>query len=232
MRSSVFVTVCACALAASAAEMSVRFDASNALMSIRVGAAEFATGGGDLWTAEFACDGAFTNRVKVASGDAASFAKETSGDVDTLRWSDIPLGGERGVLDAQVRIERRPDGAQAWRLEFDNRSTKWVLFATDFPRLNRVVGKGEADAMVIADLHNSDGAPKDGLTSMRFIQNFRKSSVIASEGTLLYVSGLDADFAKKVIDDFERGIRRIDASGELRRICEYYGTPYAPPPNP
>ncbi len=91
-----------------------------------------------------------------------------------------------------------------------------------------MVMKGEADAMVIADLHNSEGAPKDGLTSMRFIQSFRKSSVIASEGTLLYVSGLDADFAKKVIDDFERGIRRIDASGELRRICEYYGTQYEP----
>lgn len=88
--------------------------------------------------------------------------------------------------------------------------------------------KGGADAMVIADLHNAEGASKDGLTSMRFIQSFRKSSVVASEGTLLYVSGLDADFTKRVIDDFESGIRRIDASGELRRICEYYGTPYEP----
>lgn len=45
-----------------------------------------------------------------------------------------------------------------------------------------MVMKGEADAMVIADLRNSEGAPKDGLTSMRFIQSFRKSSVVASEG--------------------------------------------------
>ena len=94
--------------------------------------------------------------------------------------------------------------------------------------LAELVMKGEADAMVIADLQNVEGAHKDGLTAMRFIQNFRKSSVVASEGTLLYVSGLDADFAKRVIDDFESGIRRIDASGELRRICEYYGTPYEP----
>ena len=98
--------------------------------------------------------------------------------------------------------------------------------------LAEMVMNGEADAMVIADLRNAEGAPKDGLTAMRFIQNFRKSSVIASDGTLLYVSGLDADFAKKVVEDYESGIRRIDRTGELRRICEYYGTPYDPPRDP
>ena len=126
----------------------VSFGKANEVLGIRIGAAEFATGGGDLWTAEFALDGNFTNRVKVASGSASSFSRGKSGDFDALFWHDIPLGGERGVLDAKVLIEKRPDGSQAWRLEFDNRSAKWALFSTDFPRLNRVVNKGEADAML------------------------------------------------------------------------------------
>ena len=96
--------------------------------------------------------------------------------------------------------------------------------------LAEMVLKGEADAMVVADFKNVEGASRDGLASMRLIQSFWKSSDIASDETLLYVSGVDADYEKKVIDDFESGIRRIDKSGELRRIYEYYGTPYEPPP--
>ena len=46
-------------LAVAAEKMEVAFDESNALRHIKVGNATFATGGGDLWTAEFS-DG--TNR--------------------------------------------------------------------------------------------------------------------------------------------------------------------------
>ena len=60
------ILVCAVAVFAVAAHgaMDVSFDGGNTLRSIRVGAAEFAAGGGDLWTAEFARDGNLTNRVK------------------------------------------------------------------------------------------------------------------------------------------------------------------------
>ena len=92
--------------------------------------------------------------------------------------------------------------------------------------LAEIVEKGEADAFVMADLMNVEGATLDGLTSLRFLQRFRKSKVIANDGTMLYVSGKDADFAKCVIDAYEAGIRRIEKSGERRRIFEYYGVPY------
>ena len=128
--------------------LEVSFGKSNEVVGVKVGAAEFATGGGDLWTAEFACRDDFTNRVKVAAGCAASFTREKSGDADVLVWNDVPLGGERGILDARVRIEKRPDGSQAWRLEFDNRSAKWLLFSTEFPRLARVTRNGEGDALL------------------------------------------------------------------------------------
>ena len=92
--------------------------------------------------------------------------------------------------------------------------------------LAEIVEKGEADAFVMADLMNVEGATLDGLTSLRFLQRFRKSRVIANDGTMLYVSGKDADFAKRVIDAYEAGIRRVEKSGERRRIFEYYGVPY------
>lgn len=95
--------------------------------------------------------------------------------------------------------------------------------------MGEMVLRGEADAMAVAGLQNEEGVPKDGLASTRFIQNFRKSPEIACDGTLLYTSGLNPEFSRKVIEDFEKGMRRIAASGELRRICEYYGIPYAPP---
>lgn len=122
-----FVAAGLSAVVASGA-MNVSFDDKNTLRAIRVGAAEFATGGGDLWTAEFAQDGNLTNRVKVSAHEAVFFGRSGSGaGEEILVWRDVPLGVERGVLDAKVAIEKRADGSQAWRLSFDNRSRGWFL---------------------------------------------------------------------------------------------------------
>ena len=91
-----------------------------------------------------------------------------------------------------------------------------------------MVAKGEADAFVIADLVNVKGATIDGLASVRFLQHFRKSKAIADDGTLLHVSGADAEFAKRVVEEYEAGLRRIDKNGMRLRIFEYYGVPYEP----
>ena len=91
-----------------------------------------------------------------------------------------------------------------------------------------MVAKGEADAFVMAELANVKGATIDGLATARFIQHFRKSKVIANDGTLLYVSSKDAGFAKDVVKAYEAGMRRIEKNGMRRRISEYYGIPYEP----
>lgn len=91
--------------------------------------------------------------------------------------------------------------------------------------LSRLCEMGEADAFVMADLKNAQGAAIDGLTSTRFLQNFRKSKMISSDGTVFYVSGKDPDFAKRLVGEFEAGFRRIKENGQLRRIREYYGIP-------
>ena len=122
------------------------FNDRNELVEIRVGDVPFATGGGDLWTAVFAASNDLSHRIEIRAGDAAAFERATAtpqGDCGTmaggsgaqspslvLRWRDIPLGDERGVLDAAVEIETISDGSQRWRLSFDNRSANWGLFET------------------------------------------------------------------------------------------------------
>lgn len=63
----------------------------------------------------------------------------------------------------------------------------------------------------------------DDLASVRHMHGFRKSKRVAYSGYLLFVSGKNPDYAKRIIDDYEAGMRRIEASGRLRRIREYYG---------
>ncbi len=115
-------------------------------------------------------------------------------------------------------------------------TAKGGAFLRTFPstvtkvQLAEMVLRGEADGFAMSYLPNSEGTMKDGMNAVRIIQNFRKSPPISSDGTLFYVSGKDPAFAEACIADFEKGIRRIAKAGELRRIYEYYGTPYSPPP--
>lgn len=141
-------------------------------------------------------------------------------DVSSLDGLRIVAG--EAYLDYKVmRDLRARAGKDSKRLRFFPSSITKVELA-------EIVEKGEADAFVMADLMNKEGATIDGLTSVRFLQRFRKSKPIANDGTLLYVSGKDADFAKRLAAEYEEGLRRIDRSGERRRIFEYYGIPYEP----
>ena len=90
-----------------------------------------------------------------------------------------------------------------------------------------MVAKGEADAFVSTGMDKA-GAIMDGVASIRILQQFRKSDPIGNDGTLLFVSDKDASFATNVVAAYEAGIRRIDASGQRRRIIEYYDMAYEP----
>ena len=93
-----------------------------------------------------------------------------------------------------------------------------------------MVEDGEADAFMMSGMRNEVGTMMDGATSMRLLYQFRKSEPIASEGTRFLVSKKDPELAKRIVDEFEKGIRRIEKSGERRRIFEYYGVVYEPIP--
>ena len=142
--------------------------------------------------------------------------------VDYSSLTNIRIVASEGFLDYSVLKRLREDT--------ENGAAKLRTLPSHVTKveMGEMVLRGEADAFVLSDLQNSDVATRDGLMSARFVHSFRKSSAITSEGTVLYVSGLDPDFASRVIDEYEAGLRRIDASGELRRIMEYYEIPYAP----
>ena len=145
------------AAADSRAEMRV---SRNVLRGIQIGEASFATGGGDLWTAEFSDGTNRAKRVKACAQEAAACERAETDAALTLTWRDVPLGGERGVLDATVTIDKRPDGSQAWRLSFANRSRKWALITTSFPRLNRITPDGAGDVVLPSNDHGAQLFPK------------------------------------------------------------------------
>ena len=102
------------------------FSENGILQSISIGEAVFATGGGNLWEAEFLTDpGASTpEMLSVSASNATSFAKRESDSEIVLSWRGIPLGGEADALDATVTIAKNADGSQTWSLRFANRSPR------------------------------------------------------------------------------------------------------------
>ena len=126
------------------------FSENGILQSISIGEAVFATGGGNLWEAEFLTDpGASTpEMLSVSASNATSFAKRESDSEIVLSWRGIPLGGEADALDATVTIAKNADGSQTWSLRFANRSPRCKLKRTCFPMLRRVTRDGEGDALL------------------------------------------------------------------------------------
>ena len=94
--------------------------------------------------------------------------------------------------------------------------------------LAAMVEEGRADAFVTGGDHGNASGIALEATSVRILQRFRKSPEIGRGNVLLYVSSVDKDYSDRLIAAYEAGIRRIDASGERRRIFDYYGM--VPPP--
>ena len=123
-----------------------RFAQDGTLQSIRIGEAVFATGGGNLWEAEFLADAGA--KISVSASNAVSFAKSESDSKIVLSWRGIALGGEPDALDATVVISKNADASQSWSLRFENRSQRCKLLRTSFPMLRRVTRNGEGDALL------------------------------------------------------------------------------------
>ena len=125
-------------------------------------------------------------------------------------------------LDCGVLRERHK------KLGPDSPLVRVMPHAVEFMGLANMVETGKADAFVTSGDHGNDQDTAIETMSVTILQRFRKSSAIGSADMLLYVTSADKDYAKRIIEAYEAGIRRIDASGERRRIFEYYGM--VPPP--
>ena len=134
--------------------MQLSFTDRNELLEIRIGDIVFATGGGDLWTAEFQATGAqASNACTVSASQAADFSRDEDDARICLVWRGVPLGD--GTVDAVVAIAKRPDGSQAWSLAFEHVPEEFELSSTEFPRLSRVTRDGEGDVLLPAGDHGA-----------------------------------------------------------------------------
>lgn len=60
-------------------------------------------------------------------------------------------------------------------------------------------------------------------SNARTIVRYRLSDAVDTIPLRLFVSNLDPDWSAALLDAYARGMKEIEASGELRRIREYYG---------
>lgn len=144
----------------------------------------------------------------------------------TLRSNPWRYEGEES-LD-QLRIVTHPAylDYSALRKRHERLGDDSPLFRVVPPETSKMeqaamVESGEADAFVASGDAGNKGVAIDTM-SIRILQHFRKSAEISRDDILLYVSTLDEQFARDVLDAYEEGMRRIDASGERSRIFEYY----------
>ena len=136
---------------------------------------------------------------------------------DASSLDGLKILANEAFLDYKVLRDLRD------RLGKDSKFLQIMPASVSKVELAEMVESGKADAFVATGKKNMEGALRDGFMSVRLIQRFRQSAQIGNEGTFLFVSGKDPEFAKRIVDDYEAGIRRIEKSGELRRIFAYYG---------
>ena len=86
--------------------------------------------------------------------------------------------------------------------------------------ITALIESGKADGFCVATGESLRGS-RD-VMSAPILQRFRISEVVANDPVYLYVSSVNPAFADAVVDAYESGIRRIDASGERARIFVYY----------
>ncbi|MBQ6473679.1 MAG: hypothetical protein IJJ33_16960 [Victivallales bacterium] len=86
--------------------------------------------------------------------DSANAQTELKADDKTvaMRWQNLNIGGEKGVLDVQVEIKISEDGKSfVFSGGFANRSKKYTVFYFDYPALGGLGGlNGQADKDFLA----------------------------------------------------------------------------------
>ena len=136
--------------------LTVDFNDRNELAEIRVDGVRFATGGGDLWTAEFlSADKTSLRLCASARGEITRTSREVGDGRIRLFWRGVPVGGDGATVDAVATIEIRPDGSQAWSLAFTRIPDGYALVSTVFPRLAGIIPAGGGDALLPAGDHGA-----------------------------------------------------------------------------
>ena len=118
-----------------------RFVYCDAMASSNFWALAFSRVGGDNQVRKVVIDNHVAAEVKRV---------EKNGDETRFVWQGIRLpDDDSGYVDVIASVVL-PQGAadSVWRISVENRSTKWALFETMYPRLRNVVRPGEADVLM------------------------------------------------------------------------------------
>lgn len=103
------------------------------------------------------------------------------------------------------------------------------VYRGDLDLAEKALSEGEVAAFAVeAEWRTCDNVYVVGYETERF----RLSKTFAVEKIGLVVSALDPAFADALIRDYEAGLRRLERSGERRRIYDYYGLPIVPLESP
>ena len=127
----------------------------------------------------------------------------------------IRLGMQAGYLDCPV----------VCAYEEKSRGTPHAVkvFGEDSPYAVRpffAIDRGEVDGIVQTRMDYSTASL--GRTADRLMK-YNVSPAIERAAILLTVSNADPAHAQRLVDAYEAGLKRIEASGEHRRIRAYYG---------
>ncbi len=125
----------------------------------------------------------------------------------------LRLGFVEDYLDVKVlreHAQRHPDRVR--------------VYQADQPGFDNLAGEvlaGRIDGFAVSKANVND-TRQIGMAAERMIE-FRMSKPIAKGAALFMPSNKDPERAKRLIDAYEKGYKAIEASGELRRLREYYG---------
>lgn len=105
------------------------------------------------------------------------------------------------------------------------RAGRGKVYSGDFDLVEKALREGEVAAFSLLYRRMNEN---DAYAHSYGMEKLRVSKPLAVEKFGLVVSALDPAFADALIRDYEAGLRRLERSGERRRIHEYYGLPIVP----
>ena len=129
--------------------------------------------------------------------------------------AQLRLGFTEDYLDVKILrtlLEKHPDRVRVYHAG-----------ETNFDNIAAEVLAGRIDAFAVS-LGNAADSRQVGMAAERML-DFRQSKPIGKGDPLFIPSNRDPARAKRLIEDYERGLRLVERTGELRRLREYYGMP-------
>ena len=141
--------------------------------------------------------------------------------VRTLRSNPWRFGGTNSIDELRLVVRRSLLDYSVIRDRVGDGSGRMIVVdsSTSVDDIAALIEDGKADGFVATGESRSSELE---MTSAQILQRFRTSDIIAKDPVYLYVSNIDPAFADAVIDAYEKGVKRIDASGERARIFAYY----------